>query len=60
MPLGAGFACCEQRLLQPPDELRVLTVGGDDHAELPGKRKRLIHLAIVDAEEVLIGKEDLE
>ena len=60
MPLGAGLSLREQALLQPPDELRVLAVRGDDDAELLRQAERLIHLAIVDAEEVLVGEEDLE
>ena len=32
----------------------------DDDAELIGKLEGRIHLAVVDAEEILVGEEDLE
>ena len=61
VPLGPGLAlrradsCCRRA-----DKLGVLAVRGDDDAQFPRKFERLVHLAIVHAEEVLVGEKDLE
>ena len=57
---GPVLPCCEQPLLQSADEFGVLAMRRGDDAELLRQRQGLVHLAVVDAEEVLVGEEDLE
>src|SRR5882724_12065258 len=60
MPLGASLPLSEQLLLQTRNELRILAMRRDDHTQALGEFQCLIHLAIVDAEEVLIRQKYLE
>lgn len=60
MPFGTGLALGEQALLEATDKLRVFAVGGDDDTELFRQHQGLVHFAIVDTEEILVGEEDFE
>ncbi len=60
VPLGAGLALGEQFLLQAAHQFGVFAVRGDDDAESFGELERLVHLAVVNAEEVLVSEEDFE
>jgi hypothetical protein len=60
VPLGTCFAFGEQRLLQTADQLRILAMSCDDHAQFLRQGKRLIHFAIVYPKKVFVGKEDFE
>ncbi len=60
VPLRPGLALGEQRALHRGDEARVLAVGRDDHAEVLRQLERGVELLVGDAEEPLVGQEDLE
>ena len=60
VPLGSGLAFGDELLLQASDKFRVFAVRGDDDTEFFREGQGLIHLAVVNAEEVLVGEEDLE
>src|ERR1700739_3116169 len=60
MPFRAGLAFREQFLLQTGDEFRIFTMGGNNDAEAPGKFQGLVHFAVIDSKEILVGEKNFE
>src|SRR5579875_568980 len=60
MPLGTGLPARQQIFLQAVNQLSVLAMRCNDHAQFAGELQGLKHLGIIDAEEVFVREEDLK
>src|ERR1700688_4169914 len=60
VPLGTRLAFSDQLRLKPRDQLSVLAVRRDDHAELLGQRQCLVHFSVIDAKEIFVREKNFE
>src|ERR1017187_7880822 len=60
MPLGPGLAFAEEFLLHFHNDISILAMGRDDHAEFFREAHRVIQLFVGEVERALVGEENLE
>src|ERR1700676_1612305 len=60
VPLRPSLTFRDELRLKPRDQLSIFAVRRDDHAELFGERKCLIHFAVIDAKEIFVREKNFE